>query len=71
MDVSSRTCVAGDFLVLAVGSGSNGSVRGCKTASKSGTNVYASGLKHVTVAVAVPSLIIALKQYLFVGEMAL
>nr|GEW72264.1 hypothetical protein [Tanacetum cinerariifolium] len=70
-DASSRTCVAGDFLVSEAGSASNGSVTGCKTASKSGTNVCASGLKHVTVAVAVPSLIIALKQYLFVDVMTL
>nr|GFB65885.1 hypothetical protein [Tanacetum cinerariifolium] len=34
MDVSLRTCVAGDFMVLAAGSASSGFVRGCKTASK-------------------------------------
>nr|GEV03283.1 hypothetical protein [Tanacetum cinerariifolium] len=70
-DVSSRTCVAGDFMVSAADSASNGFVTGYKTASKSGTNVCASGLKHVTVVVAVPSLIIALKQYLFVEAMTL
>nr|GEU71509.1 hypothetical protein [Tanacetum cinerariifolium] len=70
-DASSRTCAAGDFMVSAAGSASNGSVTGCKTTSKSGTNVCASGVKHVTVAVAVPSLIIALKQYLFVNVMTL
>nr|GEY32759.1 hypothetical protein [Tanacetum cinerariifolium] len=110
-DSSSRTCAAGDFMVSAAGSASNGSVTGCKTASKvkfgypglaccpkwyssvcvntvgrwlvslssvvftivlqSGTNVCASGLKHVTVAVAVPSLIIALKQYICVNVMTL
>nr|GEU92984.1 nucleic acid-binding, OB-fold protein [Tanacetum cinerariifolium] len=70
-DVSSRTCVAGDFMVSAAGSASSGFVRGCKTASKSGTNVCASGVKHMIVAVAVPSLIIALKQYLFVDAMTL
>nr|GEV56951.1 hypothetical protein [Tanacetum cinerariifolium] len=74
-DVSSRTCVAGDFLVSAVDSASSGFVRGCKTASKVkfGYPVgrSASGLKHVTVVVAVPSLIIALKQYLFVDAMTL
>nr|GEX22063.1 hypothetical protein [Tanacetum cinerariifolium] len=38
---------------------------------QSSTNVCASGLKHVTVVVAVPSLIIALKQYIFVNVMTL
>ncbi|GKA51061.1 putative reverse transcriptase domain-containing protein [Tanacetum coccineum] len=71
MDVSSRTCVAGDFMLSATGSASNGSATGCKTASNSGTNVCASGLKHVTVAVVVPSSIIALKQYLFGVVMSL
>nr|GEV80539.1 hypothetical protein [Tanacetum cinerariifolium] len=70
-DASSRTYAAGDFMVSAAGSASNSSVTCYKTASKSSTNVCALGLKHVTVAVAVPSLIIALKQYIFVDVMTL
>nr|GEZ06030.1 hypothetical protein [Tanacetum cinerariifolium] len=57
MDGPSTISAAGDF------TGSGG--------GNSGTNVCASGLKHVTTAVAVPSSIIALKQYLFVVVMSL
>ncbi|GKA29770.1 hypothetical protein Tco_0716015, partial [Tanacetum coccineum] len=87
MEASSRTCVAGDFMVSAAGSASNGSATVCFNFAgtwlvslscmvltivlQSGTNVCASGLKHVTVVVAVPSSIIALKQYLFVCVMSL
>ncbi|GJY87363.1 hypothetical protein Tco_0501991 [Tanacetum coccineum] len=82
MDVCSRISAAGDFMLSAAGSASKGSAKDCKTATKvkfsvsifNGVdncvairhNVCASGLKHVTVVVAVPSSIIALKQYLFV-----
>nr|GEZ02779.1 elongation factor 1 alpha [Tanacetum cinerariifolium] len=51
----SSVSAAGDFKGSGAGNASNDVV--------TGTNVYAYGLKHVTTAVAVPSSIIALKQY--------
>nr|GEZ06033.1 ribonuclease H-like domain-containing protein [Tanacetum cinerariifolium] len=62
MDGPSTISAAGDF------TGSGGVLT---IVLQSGTNVCASGLKHVTTAVAVPSSIIALKQYLFVVVMSL
>nr|GEW53152.1 transmembrane protein [Tanacetum cinerariifolium] len=69
-DVSSRTCVAGDFMVSAAGSASSGFVRGRKTASKVKFG-YLVWLAAQNGTERFPSLIIALKQYLFVDAMTL
>ncbi|GJX90182.1 hypothetical protein Tco_0343508 [Tanacetum coccineum] len=86
-DGPSRISVGGDFVGCATGNASSGSVRASfntggtwlaflssmvlRIVLQSGTNVCASGLKHVIVAVAVPSSIIALKQYLLIVVMSI
>nr|GEW06687.1 RNA-directed DNA polymerase, eukaryota [Tanacetum cinerariifolium] len=66
MDGPSTISAAGDFTGSGGDNASTGVLIVLTIVLQSGTNVCASGLKHVTTAVAVPSLIIDLKQYLFV-----
>nr|GEV98944.1 reverse transcriptase domain-containing protein [Tanacetum cinerariifolium] len=71
MDGPSTISAAGDFTGSGGGNASTSVVTVLTIVLQSGTNVCASGLKHVTTAVAVPSSIIALKQYLFFVVMSL